>query len=93
MSININSLKNLFFFSIVFSVIIRIAFYLYTSQNTELYFHGDQVEYIKLGRILHDQFQFDETFYTSRGPLYPAFIAICFVGAVNDLFIISTPVL
>ena len=90
MSININSLKHLFFFSIVFSVIIRIAFYLYTSQNTELYFQGDQVEYIKLGKILHDQFQFDETFYTTRAPLYPAFISLILKFYNNLNFIILT---
>jgi len=90
MNININSLKHLFFFSIVFSVIIRIAFYLYTSQNTELYFQGDQVEYIKLGKILHDQFQFDETFYTSRAPLYPAFISLILKFYNNLNFIILT---
>ena len=88
MSININSLKHLFFFSIVFSVIIRIAFYLYTSQNTELYFHGDQVEYIELGRILYDQFQFDETFDTSRVPLYPAFISLILKFYNNLNFVI-----
>ena len=90
MNININSLKHLFFFSIVFSVIIRIAFYLYTSQNTELYFQGDQVEYIKLGKILHDQFQFDETFYTNRAPLYPAFISLILKFYNNLNFIILT---
>jgi len=88
MSININSLKNLFFFSIVFSVIIRVAFYLYTLQNTELYFHGDQVEYIALGRMLYDQFQFDETFYTSRMPLYPAFISLILKFYNNLNFVI-----
>ena len=88
MSININSLKHLFFFSIVFSVIIRIAFYLYTLQNTELYFQGDQVEYIQLGRILYDQFQFDETFDTSRAPLYPAFISLILKFYNNLNFVI-----
>ncbi len=76
LNININSLKHLFFFSIALSILIRISLYLYTLQNTGLYFQGDQTEYIKLGTMLYDQFQFDETFSASRTPLYPAFISI-----------------
>ena len=75
MNLNLETLKRIFVLSVLSSIIVRGFFLFYNIQNEELYFHGDQAEYIELGRLLYNNFVFDENFNTGRLPLYPVFIS------------------